>query len=169
MIRPTSDRAREALFNILGFQVLEARVLDLYAGTGALGLEALSRGAKTALFVDNNPKAIALIQRNGEVCGFSGQLQVLKRDVGRGLSFLPGLAPGSGFNLIFIDPPYGKGQGERALQNLTALGVVADNAVAVVEDNARENLPERIGCLRLIDQRRYGENGFWLYQMSEEE
>ncbi len=94
-IRPTSDRAREALFSILGRRVHEAKVADLFAGTGALALEALSRGARFALLADSSPVAVSLIRRNAENCGFSSRVAVLQRDLSRGLAFLKKAEPSS--------------------------------------------------------------------------
>ena len=114
--RPTSDRAREAMFNILahgipGFELAGARALDLFAGTGALGLEALSRGAAFGLFVEQAAEARALIRRNVEVLGLTGITKIFRRDATE-------LGPAgrySGFTLAFLDPPYGHGLAEQAL------------------------------------------------------
>jgi len=187
LIRPTADRAREALFNIIGPLVEDAAVLDLFAGTGALGLEALSRQARLAVFVDQQHQAVELIQRNVALCGFSTRARVIRRDLTKGLSFLVPYAltvnscsrghckesssaglgevrPDPGFSLVFIDPPYGKGLGILVLAALITAGLLAPQALAVVEDAARETLPDAVGTMRLADQRRYGDTGFWLYR-----
>jgi 16S rRNA (guanine966-N2)-methyltransferase len=136
-IRPTADRLREALFNILlhayGDPVTEARVLDLFAGTGALGLEALSRGAAFALFVDDAAEARALLRENIAALGLAGVARVFRRDA-TGLGTAHPLAP---FSLAFLDPPYGRGLAEKALASAHAGGWLAPGALAVVEEEAK--------------------------------
>lgn len=174
-IRPTADRAREALFNIIGWQFVEgARVLDLFAGTGALGLEALSRGAGAAVFVDNSPLALDLIQKNVVLCGFSDQAHVIRHDLLKGLFFwhkaggrVPSkeVAPAPPrFDLIFLDPPYRQGLCQGLLTGLQAQGVLSDEAMVVFEDDSAQALPTTVGGLRLFDQRAYGDTGFWFYE-----
>jgi len=163
-IRPTSDRSREALFNIIGGEVEGATVLDLYAGTGALGLEALSRAAKQAVFVDKNPKALQIINKNIELCGFSDRTLVLKRDLSKGLYFLLKHLPDIVFSIIFIDPPYRKGMAVTTLQEIVKTTFLLTGALVVVEEDALADLPPKVAELNLVDQRRYGETGFWLYR-----
>ncbi len=151
-LRPTSDRVREAIFNILinahGDPVTGARVLDLFAGTGALGLEALSRGASEAVFVDSGAKAQRLLRDNIATCGADNRAQVLRRDATK-------LGPADGaFDLVFLDPPYGKGLGERALAAARAGGWLAPRAVIVWEEGAAVTPPEGVEPL---DVRRYGD------------
>ena len=169
LIRPTSDRAREALFNILGNRVAGARVLDLFAGTGALGLEALSRGATSAFFVDVSREAVELIEKNAVACGFVGRATVLRRDLAAGLAFLAAVAPAGGFDLVLLDPPYGEKIGQRLLESLADKDILSPAAVVVLEDRAKEECPARIGSLLCFDRRRYGEAGFWLYRTLEAE
>jgi 16S rRNA (guanine966-N2)-methyltransferase len=170
-IRPTSDRAREALFNILGWETVRgAMVLDLFAGTGALGLEALSRGATAAVFVDNSSLALDLIHKNITVCRFADQARVIRHDLLKGLSWLqksgvgPGEAGEASFDLIFLDPPYRQGLCAGRLTVLLEAGVVGDRARVIFEDDSSEELPEAVGSLRLYDRRAYGDTGFWLYE-----
>jgi len=136
-IRPTADRLRQALFNILVHRyedpVSGARVLDLFAGTGALGLEALSRGADFALFVDNASEARALLRENIAVLGLGGISRVFRRDA-TNLGASQGLAP---FSLLLLDPPYGHGLAAKALTSALAGGWIAPNALIVVEEAAR--------------------------------
>ena len=117
-IRPTSDRLRESIFNILvhayGDPITDARVLDLFAGTGALGLEALSRGAKYALFVEEAAEARGLIRENVETLALTGVTRIFRRDA----SNLGEMGPMEPFNLVFCDPPYGRGLAEKALESL---------------------------------------------------
>jgi 16S rRNA (guanine966-N2)-methyltransferase len=133
-IRPTSDRLRESLFNILahayGDPVTGARVLDLFSGTGALGLEALSRGAAFALLVDDGAEARALIRNNVEALGAGGTSKVYRRDATK----LGPVAPLDPFSLIFLDPPYGKGLAEKALVSAREGGWIVPNALIVVEE-----------------------------------
>jgi 16S rRNA (guanine966-N2)-methyltransferase len=153
-LRPTSDRVREAIFNLLvngthGNLVTGAQVLDLFAGTGALGLEALSRGAAHAVFVDDGAKALTLLKANIAKLRAEGETRILRQDATR----LP-LNPGAAFNLIFLDPPYGKGLGEKALTATLKGNWLAPQAVIVWEEGAAPTAPEGFA---LLDQRRYGD------------
>jgi 16S rRNA (guanine966-N2)-methyltransferase len=133
-IRPTADRLREALFNILahgyGDPVQDARVLDLFAGTGALGLEAMSRGAAFTLFIDDGAEARALIRGNVEALGLGGTTRIFRRDATR----LGPVHPVTPFTLAFLDPPYGQGLAEKSLASLRDGGWLASGALAVVEE-----------------------------------
>jgi 16S rRNA (guanine966-N2)-methyltransferase len=153
-IRPTSDRLREALFNILahayGDPVEGARVLDLFAGTGALGLEALSRGAAFALFVDDGAEARALNRQNVEALGLGGVSRIFRRDATR-LGPVHPLAP---FSLAFLDPPYGKGLAEQALASARAGGWFRNDALVVVEESAEAGFKRPEGFEEL-ERRRY--------------
>jgi 16S rRNA (guanine966-N2)-methyltransferase len=136
--RPTSDRVREAMFNILehgitGFSLPGVRVLDLFAGTGALGLEALSRGAVFCLFVEEDAAARGLIRRNIESLGLTGVTKVFRRDA----TNLGAAGNRGGFGLAFLDPPYGQGLAERALASAATGSWLAPGAVAVVEESRR--------------------------------
>jgi 16S rRNA (guanine966-N2)-methyltransferase len=135
-IRPTADRLREALFNILihgyGDPVSGARVLDLFAGTGALGIEALSRGAGYALFVDDAAEARALLRENMETLGLAGVTRIFRRDATR----LGPVYPVEPFTLAFLDPPYRKGLAEQALISAREGGWLLPQALAIVEEAA---------------------------------
>jgi 16S rRNA (guanine966-N2)-methyltransferase len=155
-IRPTSDRLRESLFNILahahGDPVVGARVLDLFAGTGALGLEALSRGAREAVFVDMSAEARGLIRANIDTLGLAGVAKVLKRD-----ATAPGAAgPLGAFDVVFCDPPYGKGLADKALSALVAGGWLAPVALLVVEERGDVAIAVP-PPLNLIDRRDQGD------------
>jgi 16S rRNA (guanine966-N2)-methyltransferase len=163
-IRPTADRAREALFSIIKQEVKGATVLDLYAGTGALGLEALSRSAQRVVFVDNNPQAVQLIKKNIDLCGFSDQTLVLKRDLSKGLYFLKKQLPEIRFSIIFADPPYRKGLSATMLHEIEKTNLLSPDGLVVVEEDALSESPSTITELGLVDQRRYGETGFWFYR-----
>lgn len=162
-IRPTADRAREALFNIIGSRIRAARVLDLFCGTGAVGLEALSRGSAFALFVDSSPAAIALVKRNLALCGFEDRALVLKRDLDQGLSFLKDAQLSAAFDFVFLDPPYGSGLSEKLIARLDTEGLLAAGALVVAEERSGVEFPASIGGLALDDRRRYGEGSFWFY------
>jgi 16S rRNA (guanine966-N2)-methyltransferase len=153
-IRPTSDYLRESIFNILAGGVEDAVVLDLFAGTGSLGIEALSRGAATAVFVDKAPQAIKTVIRNIHTCCVEGRSTILKRDVLRGLSFLR--SRDELFDLVFVDPPYDKGFVRRTLELLGRAKSISNSASIIVEHSKREVLPEMIACFILSDQRWYG-------------
>jgi 16S rRNA (guanine966-N2)-methyltransferase len=163
-IRPTADRAREALFSIIGQEIKDAAILDLYAGTGSLGLEALSRSARQAVFIDNNSQAIQLIGNNIDLCGFSDRALVLKRDLSKGLYFFDKQLPEIRFNIIFIDPPYRKGLSETMLRELVKTNLLTDDGLVITEEDSLAELPTRVADLGLVDQRRYGDTGFWFYR-----
>lgn len=163
-IRPTADRAREALFNIISSDLAEATVLDLFAGTGALGLEALSRSARHAVFVDNSKQAFQIITRNIELCGFSDRARVLRQDLSKGLSFLTKQLPGETFSIIFVDAPYRKGLSGEILQELADSTLLLPETLVVIEEMATYELPRKIAGLTLVDRRRYGDTGFWFYR-----
>jgi 16S rRNA (guanine966-N2)-methyltransferase len=155
--RPTSDRVREATFNILahgvpGFSIAGAKVLDLFAGTGALGLEALSRGAAFCLFVEEDAAARALIRRNVEALGLTGATKIFRRDA----ADLGPAGRNGGFVLAFLDPPYGRGLAERALASAAAGGWLAEGAIAVIEERKGEALVLPAAFVQL-DQRIWGD------------
>lgn len=166
-IRPTSDRAREALFSILGSRVTGSRVLDLYAGTGALGLEALSRGADEVILVDFHRQALELIHRNVILCQAGnehGNVVVIRFDLRKGLPpQVTGRSDLNRFDLIFLDPPYSQGLSLKTLEYLANGQLLADDGIIVAEERSSETLPECCGVLTLTDQRIYGDTGFWLY------
>lgn len=153
-IRPTSDRLRESVFNVLvhayGDPVEGARVLDLFAGTGAMGLEALSRGAAEAVFVDDSAEARGLIRANVEALGLGGVTRLFRRDATR----LGPLGKAAPYDLVFCDPPYGKGLAERALAAAAAGGWLAAGALCVVEEAAEAAFawPEGFGGLEEREQ-----------------
>ena len=153
-IRPTADRLRESLFNILahayGDPVTGARVLDLFAGTGALGLEATSRGAAFALFVDDAAEARALLRENVAALGLGGVTRIFRRDATR----LGAAHPVEPFSLVFLDPPYGKGLAEKALVSARDGGWLAAGAMVVVEEAADAGLKAPPGFEEL-ERRRY--------------
>lgn len=165
-IRPTSDRVREALFSILGERIPDARVLDLFAGTGSLGLEALSRGAASAVFVDQSPQALELIRTNLHHCFARSPAELFRIDLSRAAGYTSlarRLDPGRQFDLVFLDPPYEKKLAEMALVMVDTTGLVAAGGTLIAEERWKVVLPEEVGSLRLKLHRRYGETGIWLY------
>ena len=158
-IRPTADRLRESVFNILmhayGDPVTDARVLDLFAGTGALGIEALSRGAKFALFVDDSAEGRALIRENVEMLGLGGVTKIFRRDA----SNLGEAHPNEPFSLVFVDPPYGKGLAEKSLASARDGGWLTPETIVVVEEaiSAKFSVPE---SFEEIERRAYDDTEF---------
>nr|WP_217433996.1 16S rRNA (guanine(966)-N(2))-methyltransferase RsmD [Leisingera sp. ANG59] len=150
-LRPTTDRVRESLFNVLMHTgaIPGARVLDLFAGTGALGLEALSRGAAEVLFVDDGHVSGGLIRKNIAICRAEDRCTLARRN-----ALKLGVNPDAPYNLIFLDPPYGKGLGEKALAAAAAGGWVAEDALVVWEENTLMAAP---GGFELQDSRKYGD------------
>ncbi len=158
-VRPTSDRTREALFNILahayGDPVTGARVLDLFAGTGALGIESISRGAAYALFVDEGVEARALLRANIETLGLAGVTRIFRRDATK----LGPVHPLDPFDLVFLDPPYGKGLAEKALASARGGGWLKPQALIVVEESANARLATPEG-FKELERRKYDDTEF---------
>jgi len=169
-IRPTGDRVREALFNILGDEVTGSTVLDLYAGTGALGLEALSRGAEIAVFVDQSRQALELIHGNLTNCFPTAraslqQLNLSRPDsIGRLKKKMLKVSGQQPFDIVFLDPPYEKKLAEKTLEMVERGALLKDNGLVVAEERASEQLAEQYGTLTLASHRSYGETGIWLYR-----
>jgi 16S rRNA (guanine(966)-N(2))-methyltransferase RsmD len=146
---------RQSLFDLLGQRCDGLRVLDLYAGTGALALEALSRGAASATLVESAAPALAAIARNVQELGLADRATVLRRDVERALPELA--ARGARFDLIFADPPYALHASQELADRIAALGLLADEGRAVLERSKREPRPALPSALRLVDERKYGD------------
>lgn len=153
-IRPTSDKARGALFSSLGDLVPEARFLDVFAGTGAVGIEAISRGAKLVVAVEQSPRAAALIVRNRASLNISPDRLVIR--VGSFDRMLPALA-GQQFDIVFADPPYGDSLGTEVLALIDSYALLAAGGVLVIEHFAKELLPREAGGLILNKTKRYGQ------------
>ena len=161
-IRPTSDRLRERLFDVLTHwqgedHVRDARVIDVFAGTGALGLEALSRGAREALFVDDGLEARALIRENVEALGVAGSTRIFRRDATR-----LGTSHGETFTLAFLDPPYGQGLATPALHALSQGGWLSAGALVVVEESG-EAIVAAPANYRPADVRQQGDTALRIY------
>jgi len=169
-IRPTADRVKESLFNILAVQLgsfAGRRVLDIFAGTGNLGIEALSRGAADALFIDENREAVALIRKNLELTGFAKQGRVVQKEA---LAALRSLSDGAEtFGLDFLDPPYRQGFSGKVLEFLAASSLIDGRSVVVVETAAVEALPDSFGRLREFDRRSYGDTALAFFMLNNSE
>ncbi len=164
-VRPTADRVKEALFNILPHDLSGRRVLDLFAGTGNLSLEAMSRGAERAVLVDIAREATELIAENLKAVGCHGKARVV---TGSAFKTARSLArSGESFDLIFLDPPYEKGLAGEALKEIAKESLLGENGVAVAEHSVREKVEERYGPLALVDQRRYGGTQLSFFRHSE--
>lgn len=162
-IRPTTDRTRESLFNILAHAYPESldgtRILDLFAGTGAVGLEALSRGCRQALFVENSVEGRGLLWENIEAFGLHGRARILRRDA-RTLGSVGTLEP---FHLLFADPPYGQGAGKKAFEAAHAGGWLKPEALCILEERA-DVLPALGEAFRFIENRTFGDTKMHFYR-----
>ena len=167
-VRPTSDRVKEALFSIitgiLG-SFSECVVLDIFAGTGNLGIEALSRGAARAVFIDNHRESIALVRKNLELTGFTGKSTILCRDAVAALKSLED--GGLPFQLVFLDPPYGKDLPGKILEYLATSPLIGENSLVVAEFSARDVIGTTFGPLREIDRRTYGDTVLAFYTLTD--
>jgi 16S rRNA (guanine966-N2)-methyltransferase len=162
-IRPTTDRTRESLFNILSHAYPQAldgtRVLDLFAGTGAVGLEALSRGARAALFVEQSVEGRGLLHTNIETLGVIGRAKIFRRDA----TALGGVGTVEPFDFLFADPPYAKGLGERALDAASRGGWLIDGALAILEERA-DIQPAAVDGFDPLEVRTFGDTRMHFYR-----
>jgi 16S rRNA (guanine966-N2)-methyltransferase len=166
-LRPTRDRLRETLFNVLGSGVAGARFLDLFAGTGAIGIEALSRGAAAVAFVEKHAPAAALIRRNLDSLGIEAGATVLAIDALRGLETLAKKinAAGTGFDYVFLDPPYAAAEDyTRVLKFLGSTDLVATGGIIVAEHRRKFDLPENLGSLRRFRVLKQGDAALSFYR-----
>jgi 16S rRNA (guanine(966)-N(2))-methyltransferase RsmD len=154
-LRPTSDRVKESIFNILRLEMEGKVVLDLFAGTGNLGIEALSRGAKKAIFVEKGRQAIRLIQRNLSQLGLEEWSEIVPKDANRAIGILK--QRGESFDVILMDPPYEKGLIHKTLMKLRSNPIYNKDSILVIEHNKREPLPIILAGWNLIRQRKIGD------------
>ena len=168
-VRPTEARAKGALFDILGDYVVGARVLDLFAGSGGLGLEALSRGAAKVIFVDVDWSASNIIRENLRMLGFQDRAQVWQERCASSVRKLEG--DGQTFDLIFCDPPYNSNAVIDVLGTLSSTNILAEHGIVATECSKREALPEKIGTLLNIRRKEYGDTqlAFWKHDESRSE
>lgn len=161
-IRPTTDKVREAIFNILSQPFSFKTVLDLFAGTGAMGIEALSRGAETAVFVDNDPKAVKIIKKNLDSCGFADRAVIIAKDVQSALKLLS--KKGEKFDLVIIDPPYSSSLTGTALNHIADNGFLNTDGIIVAESSKRMIWDGGLKGIELFDRRRYGDTVVSFYK-----
>lgn len=155
-IRPTSNRLRESVFNILGPDVSGSIVLDLFAGTGALGIEALSRGAEKAVFIDDARTSVKTIAANITACGLLDRSTVIQWNIIQNLKCLH--HSNSTFDLVFMDPPYGRQAVLPALTNLSKSGTLKRNSHVVVEHRKHDAIPPECPVFTVADRRKYGKS-----------
>ena len=148
----------------MGDAVVDVDILDLFAGTGALGIEALSRGGQNAVFVDNSQQALQLVDKNLDCCGFSDRATILCRDLSKSLAFLKKITPEHGFGLIFADPPYRRGMAVKTLNSVGKYNVLAESGQLVVEEDSDVELPRFIEGLEMFDRRTYGDTAVCFYR-----
>lgn len=164
-LRPTPERVREALFNILGIRIVDATILDLFAGSGAIGLEALSRGASAAVFVEAHEPACRLIAANLRRCGLEAQATIHRRDV---LQVLPTLlSRRQRFDVIFLDPPYQTPLAEEALRQLGDGRLLGDDGQVIAEHFVKRTLPAQVGRLQRTRVVRFGDVALSFFRVAE--
>jgi 16S rRNA (guanine966-N2)-methyltransferase len=171
-LRPTSDRLRETLFNVLGPGVSGSRFLDLFAGTGAIGIEALSRGAKEVVFIENHPSAVKLIRRNLEFLEITFGATVQAADALRGLGLLVSKNKGAtpGFDFIFLDPPYAAAENyARVLEFLGTADLLAPGGMVIAEHHRKFDLSEEAGALRRVRVLKQGDAALSFYRRADGE
>jgi 16S rRNA (guanine966-N2)-methyltransferase len=167
-IRPTSDRVKEAVFSIISAiagTFPACSVLDIFAGTGNLGIEALSRGAERAVFIDNHRDSVALVKKNLELTGFLDRGTVIFRDAVAALKTLEDA--GNRFGLVFIDPPYYKDLQEKVLKFLSTSHLLDDESLVIVEHSSKESIGKNFGTLQVFDGRTYGDTAVAFYSLTD--
>jgi len=162
-IRPTTDRVKESIFNILANKVEDARVLDLYSGTGSLGLEAISRGAKYVEMVEQNSHSIQIIVKNIKVLDLKEDVKIRKMDVIRYLTSYKGKP----FDIVLIDPPFPSKICHGTLETLSASQALSKETSVVIEHSKHESLEEKVGVLRRVDRRDYGDKLVSFFRMED--
>ena len=179
-IRPTQDRVKESLFNIIGENIIGAEFLDLFAGAGSIGLEALSRGARHGVFVEKNPYHVKILRKNLERCKFSQNADVYCEDVLKFLRRVGRLHPGEGptrsetriksFDFIFADPPYGNPElAQDTLRRLDSLDLLAKGGQVIIEHSKRVALPEVLSRMVLFRQKYFGDTVLSFYREKSQE
>jgi len=163
-VRPTSDRVKEALFNITGSRIPGCFFLDLFAGTGNIGIEALSRGASSVVFIENNHKNIQLIKDNLRITGLAEKARIICQDVPLALNLLG--REGLKFDLIFLDPPYLKDFEAGALAGIAGNSLLKPDGKVIIESSKKCGLPGRIAELEMVRQEKYGDTLLSFYQIN---
>jgi 16S rRNA (guanine(966)-N(2))-methyltransferase RsmD len=166
-VRPTADRVKESLFNILGSRLPGSIFADLYAGTGGVGIEALSRGAGKVVFVEKNPPVARILMENIALTGLQAGAELITRDVEAALKILS--RQHITFDIIFADPPYRQGQADRVLNILSKVPVLRKNGILVLEIAANENIHEKAGVFTMWRREKYGDTALVFYKPDTEE
>jgi 16S rRNA (guanine966-N2)-methyltransferase len=163
--RPTADRVRESIFNILGDSFQDACVLDLYAGNGAMGIEALSRGAESAVFADDDKNALSALEKNITACSLESRTNIIKWNILKNLNIMRSFQ--LAFNIVFVDPPYHKNMIQPTLSNLSKSRCLENGAFVVIEHSVLEPIAEKQHRFTISDQRRYGKTlvSFLIYML----
>ncbi|NLO83457.1 MAG: 16S rRNA (guanine(966)-N(2))-methyltransferase RsmD [Clostridiales bacterium] len=159
--RPTYDRVKEAMFNILQAYIPDSLVLDLFAGTGNLGLEALSRGCKKVVFVEKNPRAVEILNQNRRNLGCFDQSHVVCDDVFHAIRYLSGKER---FDVVFADPPYNEGMDARLIYAIAESDVMQPDGIIMLEHSSRSNQPDEAGDIKRIQTRKYGNTSISIYR-----
>ena len=159
--RPTKDRVREAVFNMIAAEVPGAKVLDIFAGSGAYGLESLSRGAEKALFIERDQTCVKAISGNISILGVSGRAEIITQDAETALA---GFAGQAGFDLVFADPPFNRGMTKNILIMINHYDILNPSGFAVIEHHASESLPDAEGVLSICKQKTYGDISISVYK-----
>ena len=162
-VRPTSGRVKEALFSILGDRIVGASVLDLYAGTGAIGIEALSRGAARVVFVESHRNSLSTLHANLHHCGLAGRAEVFS---GEASAFLQHAAPA--FDVVFADPPYAGDDPNSVLPSLSRSAIIRDGTIVILEHLTKRAIPQSVGPLNRIKQYRYGDTSLSVFRLDAE-
>ncbi|MGI6491609.1 MAG: 16S rRNA (guanine(966)-N(2))-methyltransferase RsmD [Pelotomaculum sp.] len=161
LVRPTSDRVKEALFNIISTRVEGSYILDLFAGSGSIGIEALSRGADKAVFIESNHRHASIIEENLKTCGFDLDVRLIRTKVSDGLRIL--YAEGVAFDLIFLDPPYMKDSVVATLADISRYHLLKENGLVIVESSKRDSMPQIVEDLQLLRVEKYGDTTLSFY------
>ncbi|GAB2702141.1 16S rRNA (guanine(966)-N(2))-methyltransferase RsmD [Paenibacillus thermoaerophilus] len=164
--RPTTDKVKEAIFSIIGPYFDGGRVLDLFAGTGGLGIEAISRGMDGGVFIDADPKALAVIRRNLEAARFADRAEVYRNDALRALK--PLAKRGAAFDLVFLDPPYRMKIIPELLSKLQEYALLSEGATVVTEQDANDPVPDRCGALVNVRRAEYGDTAIAVFRHAPE-
>lgn len=163
-VRPTTDKVKEAIFNLLQNDMYDAVCVDLFAGTGSLGLEALSRGARRCYFCDNARASLNLVKTNIKICGAGDKSIVLAGDYTKTLARIKEQA-----DIFFLDPPYASGVYEKCLELIEELDLLTEDGIIVAEHDKYDEMPEQVGNLVKVKERRYGKILVSIYQYAYEE
>lgn len=164
-IRPTSDRVKEAMFSILNDNILDSIFLDLFAGSGGVGIEAYSRGAAEVVFIDSNPDSIKILKKNLAKIGLMEDIEVYNTDYKIAISKLGSRA--KKFDIIFIDPPYNKSIPVEAINKIYEKNILSRNGIIIIEHDIKELMPEKVNIYELHKRKKYGNTQLSFYMIDE--